>query len=37
MVIAQMGIVAVNGESWTIHATFNFNLHGKPQIAKAHY
>jgi hypothetical protein len=29
MVVAQMGIVVVNAEGRTIHATFNFNLHGK--------
>jgi hypothetical protein len=29
MVVAQMGIVVVNVEGRTIHATFNFNLHGK--------
>ncbi len=30
MVVAQMGNVAINAEGWTIHATFNFNLHEKP-------
>jgi hypothetical protein len=30
MVVAQMGIVVVNVEGQTIHATFNFNFHGKP-------
>ncbi len=34
MVIAQMGIAIINVEGWTIHATFNFNLHGKPQNAQ---
>ncbi len=30
MVVAQIKIVAINVEGWTSHATFNFNLHGKP-------
>jgi hypothetical protein len=30
MVVAQMGIVAVNVEGQAIHSTFNFNLNGKP-------
>jgi hypothetical protein len=30
MVVAQMGIIAINVEGRTIHATFNFNLNGKP-------
>jgi hypothetical protein len=34
MIVAQMEIVIVNVEGWTIHATFNFNLHGKPWNAK---
>jgi hypothetical protein len=31
MVVAQMQIVVVNVKGQTIYATFNFNLHGKPQ------
>ncbi len=34
MVIAQMQIVVINVKGWTIHAMFNFNLHGKPQNAQ---
>jgi hypothetical protein len=34
MVIAQMRIVVVNVKGRTIHATFNFNLHGKSQNAQ---
>ncbi len=29
-----MRIIVVNGEGQTIHVTFNFNLHGKPQSAQ---
>jgi hypothetical protein len=34
MVVAQMRIVVVNVKGRTIHATFNFNLHAKPQNAQ---
>ncbi len=34
MVITQMGIVPINVEGWTIHATLNFNFHQKPQNAQ---
>jgi hypothetical protein len=34
MVVAQMGIVVISVGGRTIHATFIFNLHGKPRNAQ---
>ncbi len=34
MVVAQMGIDVVNVKGQIIHATFNFNFHGKPRSAQ---